>query len=117
MFNTKEIQFTNTTLGNAGNDNDKSGGPVMSGKHVDLTYLFKQAKGNPELIKKMTSLYLKQTPELLDTIIKGTEEKNWPEVNTAVHKMIPSFWLMGIDPSLALIAKTIQEYSSKGANA
>lgn len=87
--------------------------PFEKGKYTDLSYLRKQTKGNQELMKKMITLYLKQTPELLNTIKEGTEVKDWVTVNTAVHKMIPSFWMMGIDPVFEKMSKTLQEHTSK----
>lgn len=87
--------------------------PLEKGKYTDLSYLRKQTKGNQELMKKMILLYLKQTPELLNTIKQGTAEKDWVTVNTAVHKMIPSFWMMGIDSVFEKMSKTLQEHTSK----
>ncbi len=60
----------------------------------------------------MIGLYLKQTPELIDAMKLGITDNDWVMVNTSAHKMIPSFWMMGIDPAMEKIAKVIQEKSS-----
>ncbi len=86
---------------------------MTAGKYVDLTYLMNQTKNNVPLAKKMVALYIKQTPELIQTMKKAAMENDWATVNGAVHKMIPSFWMMGIDPGLEKIAKIIQEHSLK----
>ncbi len=85
---------------------------IEQGKYMNLLYLVNQTKGNLVLIKKMIGLYLKQTPELIDAMKKGIANEDWVIVNTSAHKMIPSFWMMGIDPAMEKIAKIIQEKSS-----
>ncbi len=94
-------------------DDNTSSGPIGSGGlYTNLDYLRKQSKGNPVLMKKMIEIYLRQTPELLNLIKQGIEEKDWASVYTSVHKMIPSFWMMGIDSRIEKIAKIIQEHAS-----
>ncbi|MBC7382558.1 MAG: hypothetical protein H7296_06115 [Bacteroidia bacterium] len=85
-------------------------------QYVNLSYLRKLTKNNKELMNKMIVLYLKQTPELLINIKNGIKEKDWETVHGAIHKMIPSFWMMGIDPAYEAMAKTLQDYASKKEN-
>jgi PAS domain S-box-containing protein len=86
--------------------------PADRSKYVDLTYLNKRTKGNPELMMEMISLYLKQTPPLINKMKQSLYDKDWDSVYAAVHKMIPSFSIIGIHKDFEDMAKKIQEYSS-----
>jgi HPt (histidine-containing phosphotransfer) domain-containing protein len=86
---------------------------VGSKKCVDLTYLYKRTKANPELMMEMIELYLEQTPSLISKIKLSLSEKDWDSLFGSVHKIIPSFSIMGIHKDYEEIAKKIQEYSSK----
>ncbi len=81
-------------------------------KCTDLNYLMKRTKSNPVLMMEMISLYLEQTPPLINAMKKSMHEKDWDTVYLAVHKMIPSFSIMGISTDFENIAKKIQEYAS-----
>jgi len=86
--------------------------PADRSECVDLTYLIKRTKANPELMREMISLYLKQTPPLISQMKQGIYDKDWDSVYSAAHKMIPSFSIMGIRKDFEDTAKKIQEYSS-----
>ncbi|MBN2521630.1 MAG: response regulator [Bacteroidales bacterium] len=86
--------------------------PVKKPEYVDLTYLLKRTKGNPELMKEMVALYLEQTPPLIKQMKQGMHDKDWDSVYSAAHKLIPSFSIMGIHKDFEIMAKKIQEYSS-----
>lgn len=86
--------------------------PVKRPEYVDLTYLLKRTKGNPELMKEMVALYLEQTPPLIKQMKQGMHDKDWDSVYSAAHKLIPSFSIMGIHKDFEIMAKKIQEYSS-----
>jgi CheY-like chemotaxis protein len=85
--------------------------PTGISKYVDLTFLKKRTKDNPELIAEMIELYLKQTPPLIKQLKLGLNDKDWSSVYTAAHKLIPSFSIMGIHQDFEDAAKKIQEYS------
>ncbi|WP_300570802.1 ATP-binding protein [Flavobacterium sp.] len=80
-------------------------------KYVDMAYLLKLTKSNPILMKEMINAYLKQTPHLIQAMKQSLLDKDWTSLQSAVHKMIPSFTIMGINPSIHEIAKKIQEYA------
>jgi CheY-like chemotaxis protein/HPt (histidine-containing phosphotransfer) domain-containing protein len=86
--------------------------PADRSEYVDLTYLKKRTKANPELMREMILLYLKQTPSLISQMKQATYDKDWDSVYSAVHKMIPSFSIMGIHKDFEDMAKKVQEYSS-----
>ena len=81
-------------------------------KYVDLTYLNKRTKNNPELMMEMITLYLKHTPPLINQMKQGCHDKDWDSVYAAAHKLIPSFSIMGINKNFEAIARKIQEYSN-----
>ena len=57
----------------------------------------------------MISLYLTQTPPLIVAMKQGLHDKDWNALQSAVHKMIPSFSIMGISKDFENIAKKVQE--------
>ena len=79
---------------------------------IDLDYLNHRTKSNPVLIMEMISLYLEQTPVLVDVMKQSWHDKDWQALQAAVHKMIPSFSIMGIGGNYENIAKQVKEYAS-----
>jgi PAS domain S-box-containing protein len=78
-------------------------------KYVDLSYLNQRTKSNPQLMMEMISLYLDQTPVLINEMKKNFTEKNWDGLSAAVHKIIPSFSIMGISNDYETLARKIYE--------
>ncbi len=60
---------------------------------------------------EMIELYLGQTPSLISNMKQGLSDKDWDSLHQSVHKLIPSFSIMGINKDYEEIAKKIQEYS------
>ncbi len=81
-------------------------------KYIDLKYLNQRTKSNPALMSEMISIYLEQTPPLIQSMLKGFKEKDWQSLYSAVHKMIPSFSIMGISTDFENTAKKIQEFAN-----
>jgi CheY-like chemotaxis protein len=81
-------------------------------KCTNLEYLNTRTKSNPLLMMEMISLYLQQTPSLINEMKKGLQDKDWNSLYSAVHKMIPSFSIMGISTDFEDMAKKVQEYAS-----
>jgi PAS domain S-box-containing protein len=80
-------------------------------KYTNLDYLLKRTKSNPVLMMEMISLYLEQTPPLITSMKKSMKEKDWKMLYASVHKMIPSFSIMGITTNYEDMAKRIQTYA------
>lgn len=78
-------------------------------KCIDLVYLTNKTKSNPKLMIEMISIYLEQTPPLIKAMKQGLDNKDWNMLQSAVHKMIPSFSIMGISKDFENIAKRVQE--------
>ncbi len=81
-------------------------------RYIDLEYLNRRTKSNPALMMEMISLYLEQTPPLILTMKRSFKEQNWPSLYSAVHKIIPSFAIMGINTDHETIAKKVQEFAA-----
>jgi hypothetical protein len=49
---------------------------------------------------------------LISTMKQSMQDKDWGSLYTAVHKIIPSFSIMGISTNFENMAKKVQEYAS-----
>ena len=81
-------------------------------KYINLQYLICRTKSNPELMMEMMSLYLDQTPVLVKAMKESFQDKDWKSLYSCVHKLIPSFSIMGISANFENMAKKIQEFAS-----
>jgi len=81
-------------------------------KCIDLEYLERRTKSNPTLMMEMISAYLEQTPTLINAMRKSFQNKDWDSLYATIHKMIPSFSIMGISSDFEKMAKKVQEYAS-----
>ncbi len=79
---------------------------------IDLAYLIHRTKSNSKLMIEMISAYLEQTPPLINTMKQSFQEKDWGTLQSAVHKMIPSFSIMGMSADFENMAKKVQEYAN-----
>ncbi len=73
-------------------------------KNIDFNHLLNHTTSDPKQMMEMISLYLNQTPPLIIAMKKGLHEKDWNSLQAAVHKMIPSFSIMGISTDFENIA-------------
>ena len=80
-------------------------------KYTDLDSLIRRTKANPVLMMEMISLYLEQTPPLIIAMKQSWKAKDWQSLYSAVHKMIPSFSIMGINGNYEDMARKIQDYA------
>jgi len=105
----KKATIVNGTIGNNGNGIENVEVKVL--KYTDLHYLIARTKANPILMMEMISLYLEQTPPLINVMKKSWKEKDWGSLYAAVHKIIPSFAIMGINADYENMAKKVQDYA------
>ena len=82
-------------------------------KYVDMSYLIKLTKSNPKLMAEIITVYLKQTPPLIAAMKYSFSDRNWDVLEATIHKLIPSFAIMGINPEITGIALKIQEYARR----
>ena len=85
-------------------------------KCTDLTYLKHRTKSDPMLMLEMISLYLEQTPTLVSAMEQSVRDKDWSLLRGAVHKIIPSFSIMGISAEFENMAKKLQGYAANQQN-
>ncbi|MBN1926568.1 MAG: PAS domain S-box protein [Prolixibacteraceae bacterium] len=96
----------------ANEDQDKAIAETQKTKCIDLDYLLHRTKKDPKLMIQMISLYLEQTPPLIIAMKKGFQNEEWGLLYSAIHKMIPSFSMMGIGTNFENMAKHVQEFAS-----
>ena len=85
---------------------------IKKEKCIDLDYLAHRTKSNPKLMMEMISLYLAQTPPLINAMKQSLLDKDYELLHASMHKIIPSFSIMGISTDFEEIAKKIQEFAS-----
>ena len=78
---------------------------------TNLEYLMQRTKSNPILMSEMIAAYLEQTPPLIQAMKQSFQQKDWTLLHAAVHKMIPSFSIMGINSDFESMAKKVVEYA------
>lgn len=83
----------------------------MNDTLYDLSQLHELSSGNPEFVEKMVGMFLSLTPELIQRLNKGLQEKDYPEIKAAAHKMKPSIDMMGIT-SLSQKIRTLEQYAA-----
>jgi PAS domain S-box-containing protein len=81
-------------------------------KCIDLAYLMVRTKSEPKMMSEIINAFLVQTPELISTIKQSVLDKDWKQMRNAVHKMIPSFAIMGMNAHFEGMAKKIQEFAN-----
>jgi signal transduction histidine kinase/ActR/RegA family two-component response regulator len=98
-------------------EGDMVNSPAEKLKCIDLAYLMRRTKSDPKLMMEMISLYLEQTPPLIKLMKQSFRDKDWISLYAAVHKMIPSFSMVGISTNFENIAKKLQVYASSQQHA
>ncbi|MDD2412752.1 MAG: hypothetical protein PHR79_07545 [Bacteroidales bacterium] len=61
---------------------------------------------------EMINLYLEQTPPLVKIMKQGMYDKDWNSIYSAVHKMIPSFSIVGISVDFENMARKVQDFAN-----
>jgi PAS domain S-box-containing protein len=90
------------------NDQDMQSSKV---RYTDLDFLIQRTKNNSTMLMEMISAYLDQTPPLVSAMKQSLENHDWDTLHASVHKMIPSFSIMGIDTAYEKMARTVLEYT------
>jgi len=92
-------------------DISKAAEKIVKKRFTNMEYLHKRTKSNPKLIMEMILLYLEQTPPLINLMKQSFLDQDWELLHSAVHKIIPSFSIMGINADFEEMAKKIQNYA------
>jgi len=80
-------------------------------KCTNMDFLKRHTKSNQALMTDMISLYLEQTPALIKIMKQCLSTKDWNLLSKTVHKLIPSFSIVGISADFENMAKKVQEYA------
>jgi PAS domain S-box-containing protein len=91
---------------------DLSGTETML-KCTNMTYLNRCTKSDPALMMEMITLYLAQTPSLVATMKQSLLDQDWKTLQASVHKILPSFSIMGIDSGFEIVAKKVMELATR----
>ena len=83
---------------------------IKNNRYTNLEYLMLRTKSNAVLMQEMIGIYLEQTPSLVKVMTKSFRDKDWVSLKAAIHKMIPSFAIMGMSINFENMAKKVQEY-------
>jgi HPt (histidine-containing phosphotransfer) domain-containing protein len=62
---------------------------------------------------EMIQAYLDQTPTLIAEIKSSLQQKNWKSIETGVHKMLPSFSIVGIDVYYEKLARRLKDMAQE----
>ncbi len=109
LLYTKIIDLVDAPLASNNNENIET----HKSSCINLEYLISRTKSNPKLILEMIAAYLEQTPPLIVSMKQSILNEDWDLLYASVHKLIPSFLIMGIHTDYEIIAKEVQEYASK----
>ncbi|MDQ3190887.1 MAG: response regulator, partial [Bacteroidota bacterium] len=110
LLHSKIVKLIKKNMSVKGNK-QKQTSPIIKLKCCNLDYLTERTKSNPVLMMEMIALYLEQTPTLVNSMKESLQAKDWKLLHASVHKMIPSFSIMGINKDYENMAKKVQEYA------
>lgn len=85
-------------------------------KTVNLNYLKEYTRGDKAVMAELIRLYLEQTQPVLQRMKQSVDNKDWDELYQAMHKLLPSFSIIGMHPDHENTAKKIQDYTRKKEN-
>lgn len=80
--------------------------------YINLDYLRQRTKSNASLMMEMISIYLEQTPHLIVALNESFLSGDWDKLQSVVHKMIPSFSIMGMNNEFVTMAHQIKEFAN-----
>ena len=76
-------------------------------KNDPLKKLIDLSNGDDELVREMIAIFIKHTPETIAKIKQGLEEKDYPSLSAAAHKLKSSIQIVG-DKNLHELVKKIE---------
>lgn len=85
---------------------------LHSGHPIDLNYLIELSSGDQHFVETMIDAFLAEAPELLLNLNAAVIQENWDQVYQQVHKLKPSFAMMGMK-NLEEIALEIESFVRK----
>jgi PAS domain S-box-containing protein len=80
-------------------------------KYTNLDSLNSRTKANPKVMMEMITLYLEQTPPLISAMKQALIDNDWIGLQSAAHKIVPSFSIMGMSVDFENMARKVQEFA------
>jgi response regulator RpfG family c-di-GMP phosphodiesterase len=78
-------------------------------KAIDLSNLRRITESDAESMLEISSLYLEQTPRIIKAMKEILMNKDWKSLEKAVHKIVPSFSIVGIHPDYERMARKVNK--------
>jgi CheY-like chemotaxis protein len=75
---------------------------------INLNFLRRHTNANAAQIVEIISAFLIQNPLLMNVIAKSVDDENWIVLQKALHKMIPSFTILGMNEIFFELVDQIQ---------
>jgi HPt (histidine-containing phosphotransfer) domain-containing protein len=88
----------------------------LPNQDLDLAFLYEIADGSDEFIVDSITMFLDQTPQLLDTITSAIAARDWVTAASASHKLKPNLGFFGMPQSQANIQEVEIWCKSGGQN-
>lgn len=85
-------------------------------KYINLQNLNHRTRSSPKLKAEIIGLFLEQTPMLVKVMKEAFLNKDAQKLRAAVHKMIPSFFVIGMKTECESIARGILELAHRENN-
>jgi len=70
---------------------------------LDLSFLYDIADGSDEFVVETITMFLQQSPEILQEVENAINAKNWPAAASSAHKIKANLGFFGMLISQALI--------------
>ena len=87
---------------------------ISPAKYINLGCLRYLTKNVPALMEEMITLCLEQVPALTDTMRRSLDNADWVSLHSVVHRLIPSFSMMGMPKEIREIAEKLQKSAAAG---
>ena len=72
---------------------------------IDLSYLEEVTGGSTDIIKEMLELFLRDTPQQIQSIQENCRLQVWENVSAEAHKLKPTFLYVGLKDSNEKLTK------------
>jgi PAS domain S-box-containing protein len=87
-------------------------GQSQNVKCTNLDYLIRRTKSDPKLMMEMITLFLGQTSMMITAMKQSLQDEDWNTLQATVHKMIPTFSIVGIHTDFENMARKVQEHAN-----
>jgi PAS domain S-box-containing protein len=111
LLYSKIVGLVKKTVTSNNADKEIELGQVVKLRCTNMNYLMQRTKSNASLMAEMIVAYLEQTPPLIQSMKQSFQDKDWALLHASVHKMMPSFAIMGINADFEEMAKKVMNHA------